>query len=56
MPSRVRTAGQWCSLGCGKTKWPDGTVTRAFAMVPTNANETVGELHDRMPLILEPQD
>ena len=35
-------------------KWPDGTVLRTFTIITTNANETVGELHDRMPVILEP--
>ena len=37
-------------------KWPDGTVTRTFTIITTHANETVGELHDRMPVILEPAD
>ena len=37
-------------------KWPDGTVTRSFTIITTNANETVGELRDRMPVILEPED
>ena len=37
-------------------KWPDGTVLRTFTIMTTNANEMVGELHNRMPVILEPQD
>jgi putative SOS response-associated peptidase YedK len=37
-------------------KWPDGTVTRTFTIVTTYANEVVGELHDRMPVILEPKE
>jgi hypothetical protein len=36
-------------------KWPDGTVLRTFT-ITTYANEVVGELHDRMPVILEPED
>ena len=37
-------------------KWPDATVTRTFTIITTYANETVGKLHDRMPVVLEPQD
>ena len=37
-------------------KWSDGTVLRTFTIITTNANETVGELHNRMPVILESQD
>ena len=37
-------------------KWPDGTVLRTFTIITTNANETVGELHNRIPVILEQQD
>ena len=37
-------------------KWPDGTVLRTFTIITTNANETVRELHNRMPVILEQQD
>jgi putative SOS response-associated peptidase YedK len=40
----------------GGFKWPDGTVTRSFTIITTYANEVVGELHDRMPVILEPPD
>ena len=36
-------------------KWPDATVTRTFTIITTYANEVVGELHDRMPVILEPK-
>ena len=35
-------------------KWPDGTVTRAFTIATTHANGTVGALHGRMSVILEP--
>jgi putative SOS response-associated peptidase YedK len=37
-------------------KWPDGTVTRSFTIITTYANAMVGELHNRMPVILEQQD
>jgi putative SOS response-associated peptidase YedK len=37
-------------------KWPDGTVLRTFTIITTNTNGTVGELHNRMPVTLEPQD
>jgi putative SOS response-associated peptidase YedK len=37
-------------------KWPDGTVLRTFTIITTNANATVGELHNRMPVIVEQQD
>ena len=30
-----------------------GTVTRTFTIITTNANATVAELHDRMPVIVE---
>jgi putative SOS response-associated peptidase YedK len=37
-------------------RWPDGTVTRSFAVITTAANTEIAELHDRMPVILEPAD
>jgi putative SOS response-associated peptidase YedK len=37
-------------------KWPDGSVMRTFAIVTTNANAMIAELHDRMPVILELAD
>jgi putative SOS response-associated peptidase YedK len=37
-------------------RWPDGAVERTFTIITTNANAIVGELHDRMPVILEPRD
>ncbi len=36
-------------------RWPNGTVTRTFAIITTDANKVVAELHDRMPVILEPK-
>jgi putative SOS response-associated peptidase YedK len=44
-------AGLWEGL-----KWPDGTVTRSFAIITTDANKAIAQLHDRMPVILEPED
>ena len=29
---------------------------RTFAVITTNANELVAEIHDRMPAILRPED
>jgi len=37
-------------------KWPDGTATRTFTIITTNANDTMAQLHNRMPVILERQD
>jgi putative SOS response-associated peptidase YedK len=34
----------------------DGTVIRSFTIVTTGANDTLRPLHDRMPLVLEPDD
>ena len=33
---------------------PDGEVVRTFAIMTTDANATMRELHERMPVILEP--
>ncbi len=33
---------------------PDGEVLRTFAVLTTSANGTMAQLHDRMPVILEP--
>jgi putative SOS response-associated peptidase YedK len=37
-------------------KWPDGTVARTFTIITTNANATMADIHDRMPVILEQND
>ncbi len=37
-------------------RWPDGSVARTFTIITTNANATMAELHDRMPVIVEQQD
>jgi putative SOS response-associated peptidase YedK len=38
--------------GCGRGS--DGTVLRTFTIIATDANALMAELHDRMPVILEP--
>ena len=35
---------------------PDGETLRTFAIVTTDANMSLRELHDRMPVVLEPAD
>ncbi len=35
---------------------PDGEALRTFAILTTAANATMRQLHDRMPVILEPED
>ena len=35
---------------------PDNQVLRTFAILTTNANGTMRQLHERMPVILEPKD
>jgi putative SOS response-associated peptidase YedK len=37
-------------------KNPSGEWVRTFAVITTDANELVAEIHDRMPLILAPRD
>jgi putative SOS response-associated peptidase YedK len=37
-------------------KWPEITVQQTFTIITTNANQMMAKLHDRMPVILEPQD
>jgi putative SOS response-associated peptidase YedK len=44
-------AGLWQGF-----RWPDGNVTRSFTIITTNASTDVAELHNRMPVTLEPED
>lgn len=37
-------------------KWPDDTVMRTYTIVTTTPNADVADLHNRMPVILEPDD
>lgn len=44
-------AGIWEGI-----RWPDGAVTRTFAIVTTNASQEIAGLHNRMPVILDESD
>jgi putative SOS response-associated peptidase YedK len=44
-------AGLWESW-----RTPDGEVLRSYTIITTAANGTMAQLHDRMPVILEPAD
>ena len=51
-PQRFGLAGLW-------ENWKDpatGEWVRTFAVITTNANELVAEIHDRMPAIVRPED
>ena len=37
-------------------RWPSGEVTRTFCIITTSANEVMQPIHDRMPVVLEPED
>jgi putative SOS response-associated peptidase YedK len=37
-------------------RWPSGEVSRTFAIITTDANELMRPIHNRMPVILEPDD
>jgi len=51
--ARHSTAADGCAAGCRARScdW-----LRTFAIITTDANELVGEIHDRMPVILAPGD
>ena len=36
-------------------KWPDG-ILRSFAIITTDADAVMADIHDRMPVIIEQQD
>ena len=47
----------WSRRGLGDWKDPtSGEWVRTFAIITTDANELVAEIHDRMPLIFAPSD
>jgi len=51
--------GSAFGLGGLWENWKDpasGEWLRTFAVITTDANELVGEIHDRMPLIIAPED
>jgi putative SOS response-associated peptidase YedK len=35
---------------------PDGETLRTFATITTDANQTLSAIHDRIPVIIEPND
>ena len=35
---------------------PNGAITRSFAIITTAANPLMAQIHERMPVVLEPQD
>ena len=37
-------------------RWPEGEITRTFAILTTAANADIAALHERSPVILEPAD
>ena len=47
-------AGLWASWR--NPRDPDGPRVRTCAIITTDANATVAPIHDRMPVILEPED
>lgn len=54
----ARADGAPMAFGGLWERWrgPDGQVVRSFAIVTTAANPDVADLHNRMPLIVEPAD
>ena len=44
-------AGLW-----ERWKAPDGEIVRSCSIITTEANPLVGQIHDRMPVILDPSD
>jgi len=58
VPYRVELRGRepFAMAGlCSTWKDPDGKSIDTFAIVTTNANEIVGTIHDRMPVIFTPE-
>lgn len=49
LSSTLAFGGLWESW-----KQPDGAVLRTYAIITTTANEDMAGLHDRMPVVLEP--
>jgi putative SOS response-associated peptidase YedK len=37
-------------------RWPSGEVMRTFCIITTSANDVMRPIHDRMPVVLEPED
>ena len=54
-PYAIRPVRHWRAVG--ELEGPDfGQIDRTFAIITTDANGLVAEIHDRMPLILAPVD
>ena len=47
----IAFAGLWEGF-----RWPSGEVTRTFCIITTSANEVMLPIHDRMPVVLAPED
>jgi putative SOS response-associated peptidase YedK len=54
--STGETANQWLSRDCGETWNGNDQVTGSCSIITTAANDMMTELHDRMPVILNPED
>jgi putative SOS response-associated peptidase YedK len=55
----TRRDGQPVTIAGLRDQWherPVGTIVKSCAMVVTDANQFVADVHDRMPVILEPKD
>jgi putative SOS response-associated peptidase YedK len=54
----ARQDGEVMAFAGLSERWhaPDGEIVRTFAIITTAANAEMAELHDRMPVILEPAD
>ena len=54
----ARTDGQPMAFAGLWEGWrgPDGSVIRSFTIATTSANATLRPLHERMPVVLEPDD
>jgi putative SOS response-associated peptidase YedK len=54
MPSRAPTGACWHWPGCGTCG--ARKAIKSFTIVTTDANALLAPLHDRMPVILDPED
>lgn len=45
----IALAGLWEGY-----RWPSGEITRSFTIITTAANDLMRPIHDRMPVVLEP--
>ena len=52
----LETARRWPSPAWEAWRNPDGEILRSFTIITTSANDTLAELHERMPVLLEPAD